>query len=146
MIAAALNTMTSPWWNGPEIRCGKNCLPVRTATLWRGSVASTPEDLSRCCTGLYPRSAANTVLTGGRWLTWFATESGTPWACRPALSVRGSDAARPVIINEKKMPIDRDIPEFWNVDRMPDAEPRFVALLWRHASEHHRTTSAIPPC
>src|SRR6202007_934742 len=42
----------------------------------------------------------------------------------PLVSVRGSVAARPAIISEKKMPIDRDMPEFWNVERMPEAAPR----------------------
>src|SRR5215471_4792186 len=116
--------MIRPWWNGPEIRCGKNWLPVSTAALCGGSRASTPEWARRCCTGLKPSSAANTVLTGGRWLTRVATPSGTPWACSPADKVRGSVAARPAIINEKKIPIDRDMPEFWNVDRMPEATPR----------------------
>ena len=47
MMAAAVNTMIRPWWNGPEIRCGKNCLPVSTATLWAGSLASVPLGASR---------------------------------------------------------------------------------------------------
>jgi hypothetical protein len=38
--------------------------------------------------------------------------------------VAGSVAARPAIISEKKMPIDRDMPEFWKVAPIPDAEPR----------------------
>jgi hypothetical protein len=44
-IMAMLNTMTSPWWNGPEIRFGKNCLPVSVATLGAGRWASTPVGL-----------------------------------------------------------------------------------------------------
>ena len=36
-------------------------------------------------------------------------------------------AASPAIMSEKKMPIDRDMPEFWNVDRMPEAAPRWRA-------------------
>ena len=62
--------------------------------------------------------------TGGRWAIEFAVARGTPWAVRPALSVFGSVLARPAIISEKKMPMDSDMPEFWNVDRMPDAAPR----------------------
>ena len=62
--------------------------------------------------------------TGGRWLTWVATRSGTPWAVSPWISVGGSVLASPAIISEKKMPIDRDMPAFWNVERMPDALPR----------------------
>ena len=38
--------------------------------------------------------------------------------------MRGSVEASPAISSEKKMPIDRDIPAFWNVDRMPEAAPR----------------------
>jgi len=41
--------------------------------------------------------------------------------------VRGSVAASPAIISEKKMPMDSDIPEFMNVDRMPEAAPRYLA-------------------
>ena len=33
-------------------------------------------------------------------------------------------AASPRIISEKKIPIDSDMPEFWKVDRMPEATPR----------------------
>ena len=40
------------------------------------------------------------------------------------MSVRGRVLARPAIISEKKMPMDSDMPEFWKVDRMPDAAPR----------------------
>ena len=36
-------------------------------------------------------------------------------------------AASPAIISEKKIPIDRDMPEFWNVERMPEATPRCLA-------------------
>ena len=32
--------------------------------------------------------------------------------------------ASPAIISEKKMPMDRTKPEFWNVASMPDAAPR----------------------
>src|SRR5215469_10763914 len=71
--------------------------------------------------------AANTVDTGGRWAIEEACASGTPWAVSPEVSVRGRVLARPAIISEKKMPIDSDMPEFWNVDRMPDAAPRWWA-------------------
>jgi len=30
-------------------------------------------------------------------------------------------------MSEKKTPIDSDVPEFWNVARMPDAAPRWLA-------------------
>ena len=36
----------------------------------------------------------------------------------------GSVLARPAISSEKKMPIDSDMPEFWKVERMPEAAPR----------------------
>ena len=49
--------------------------------------------------------------------------SGTP-APEPLTRVRGSVAARPAIISEKKKPIDSDMPEFWTVARIPDAAPR----------------------
>ena len=32
--------------------------------------------------------------------------------------------ARPVIISEKKTPMESAVPEFWKVARMPDAAPR----------------------
>src|ERR1700685_3828493 len=56
-----------------------------------------------------------------------ATAAGTPWARSPLLRVRGSVAARPAIISEKKNPIDKDMPEFMNTDRMPEAAPRCSA-------------------
>src|SRR6185437_282869 len=43
------------------------------------------------------------------------------------VSVRGRVDASPAIISEKKMPMDSDMPEFWKVDRMPEAEPRCLA-------------------
>ncbi len=46
---------------------------------------------------------------------------------RPLVSVFGRVAARPAIISEKKMPIDRTKPEFWNVASMPEAAPRCLA-------------------
>ena len=53
-----------------------------------------------------------------------ASAAGTPWAVRPWLRAAGRDEDRPQMISVKKMPMDRDIPEFWKVDRMPEAEPR----------------------
>ena len=32
--------------------------------------------------------------------------------------------ASPAIISEKNTPMDSAVPEFWNVERMPDATPR----------------------
>src|SRR5580692_3355996 len=71
--------------------------------------------------------ADKTVETGGRCAIVSACLSGTPCAVRPAVSVLGSVLARPAISSEKKMPMDSDIPEFWKVDRMPDATPRLWA-------------------
>ena len=64
------------------------------------------------------------MLTGGRWPTCVAIEYGTPWAVSPLVSVLGRLAASPATISEKKMPMDRAMPEFWNVARMPEAWPR----------------------
>jgi hypothetical protein len=36
-------------------------------------------------------------------------------------------AASPAIIREKNTPIDRAVPEFWKVERMPEAAPRCLA-------------------
>jgi len=55
---------------------------------------------------------------------WRATEAGTPCACKPVVSVLGSVACKPAIRSEKKIPMDMDMPEFWNVARIPDADPR----------------------
>ena len=43
------------------------------------------------------------------------------------MSALGRVEASPAIISEKKMPMDRAMPEFWKVDRMPEAEPRCLA-------------------
>lgn len=90
-----------------------------------GSVSSRPFDPSRCPIGLLPRNAANSVLTGGSVATRVASAAGTDWACSPADSVCGSELARPAIIREKNTPIDSAVPEFWNVDRIPEATPRW---------------------
>src|ERR1700678_1224630 len=71
--------------------------------------------------------AENSVLTGGRCPIWLATPAETPCDRSPAVSVLGKVEARPAIIRLKKMPIESDMPEFWKVDRMPDAEPRWLA-------------------
>jgi len=49
---------------------------------------------------------------------------GTPWCCRPAVSVFGRLLASPAIMSEKNTPIDSAVPEFWKVERMPEAAPR----------------------
>src|SRR5215469_18510468 len=89
-----------------------------------GSVGSTLLAASRCCSGLTPRTAANSDETGGRVPTWCAMPCGTPSCCRPLVSVLGRLLASPAIISEKNAPMDRAVPEFWNVERMPDAAPR----------------------
>src|SRR2546421_10626740 len=71
--------------------------------------------------------AEKMVETGGRWAIEFVAAAGPPCAVRPGASVLGCEPARPAIISEKKMPMDSDMPEFWNVDRMPDAAPRWCA-------------------
>ena len=50
-----------------------------------------------------------------------------------------ASSARPAIISEKKMPMDSDMPEFWNVARMPEAAPRCAG---RHAAHDRRRCSA----
>ena len=44
--AEKLNANTSPCLNGPEIRPGKNVLPVNVATLAGGRACSTPGGIS----------------------------------------------------------------------------------------------------
>jgi hypothetical protein len=62
--------------------------------------------------------------TGGSAAMCWATAAGTPWWRSPAVSVPGSVLASPVIMSEKKMPMDSAVPEFWKVARMPEATPR----------------------
>ena len=50
--------------------------------------------------------------------------AGTPCWRRPLVSVFGRLLASPAIISEKNTPMDRAVPEFWNVERMPEAAPR----------------------
>ena len=82
-------------------------------------------DCSRCDTGLTPSTAANSEDTGGSAPTWWATECGTPWCTRPAVRVWGRLVASPAIISEKKTPMESAVPEFWKVERIPDAAPRW---------------------
>ena len=67
------------------------------------------------------------MLTGGRFATFSAVAAGTPCACRPAVKVSGSERASPATIREKNTPIDSAVPEFWNVERMPEATPRWFS-------------------
>ena len=50
--AAAVNTITRPWWNGCDIRCGKKSLPVSTSTLCCGRWSSVPVGPSSDLIGL----------------------------------------------------------------------------------------------
>ena len=52
ITAAAPNTITRPWWNGWDISCGKNSLPVSTWTLCEGSRSSAPVGPSSEAIGL----------------------------------------------------------------------------------------------
>ena len=106
---------------------GKNSRPVRICWLAAGRVASTWPDASRCCTGLTPSTAANSEDTGGSEPIWWATACGTPCCSRPPVSVFGKLPASPAIISEKNTPIDSAVPEFWKVERMPEAAPRCLA-------------------
>ena len=74
-----------------------------------------------------PSTAANSEDTGGSEPMWCATAWETPWRCRPLVSAAGSVPASPAIISEKKTPIERAVPEFWKVERMPEAAPRWRA-------------------
>ena len=40
---------------------------------------------------------------------------------------RGEAVASPAIMSEKNTPIDTAVPEFWKVERMPEAAPRYLA-------------------
>lgn len=122
--AATLNTTIRPLWNGSSSRDGKNVRPVSAAWLAAGSFASTPDGASRCWIGLTPRTEANSDDTGGRVATWWAVPAGTPSLVRPFDRDVGSDDDSPMIIRVNTTPMEMAVPEFWNVERMPDAEPR----------------------
>src|ERR1700689_322557 len=71
--------------------------------------------------------AANRDETGGGPPIWAGTGRLTPCWARPLVRVRGRALARPAIISEKNTPIDSEVPEFWKVDRIPEATPRYSA-------------------
>ena len=127
IAAAAVNTVTRPWWNALAIRCGKNCRPVSTATVPGGSDAQHPgrreQGADRVVTeqGGEQRADRGQVgdLRGDRGRHAVGRQAGE-WRA-------GRLAASPTIISEKKIPIDSDMPEFWKVDRMPEATPRVPA-------------------
>jgi hypothetical protein len=121
---AAVKTTPRPWWNGPAIRCGKNARPVRT---WRFADESELSDCwldSGCAIGFSPSKAQNKDDTGGSLPIWCAAGAGTPCCSRPWVNVIGKVDARPAIIREKNTPMESAVPEFGNVDRIPDAAPR----------------------
>jgi hypothetical protein len=77
--------------------------------------------------GLYPRKAAKSTETGGRWPTRRAVAAGTPWLRSPAASACGSVADSPTIIRVKKIPIESTCAEFWKVWFIPPPAPRCAA-------------------
>jgi hypothetical protein len=64
------------------------------------------------------------IETGGSAARRAASAAGTPWATRPWPRAAGSDEARPRMISVKKMPMDKTVAEFWNVEAMPAPTPR----------------------
>ncbi len=114
-----------PWWNGgrdqarEEFGAGQDLLvrrreratarrPARAGALpgsrrGRPRTATTPAAGRRCA----GRPRARRRAAGGR-------RSAVP----------GRLVARPAIISEKNRPIDSAVPEFWKVERIPDAAPR----------------------
>jgi hypothetical protein len=76
---------------------------------------------------LTPRTEANSDDTGGSVATWCATPCGTPSLVSPLVSVVGRLLDRPAIISVNTTPMETAVPEFWNVERMPEAEPRSAA-------------------
>jgi hypothetical protein len=118
------NTTIRPLWNGPDSRLGKNSRPVTARWLAAGNFASTPVGASRCWIGFTPRTDANSDATGGSVATWWATPDGTPSRVSPLVKVDGRLLDRPAIISVKTTPMDTAVPEFWNVERIPEATPR----------------------
>ena len=74
--------------------------------------------------GFTPSTDANSDDTGGSDPACAATLCGTPFRTRPLVSDWGRLLASPAIIREKNTPMDRAVPEFWKVERMPEAAPR----------------------
>src|ERR1700751_4502237 len=107
--------MMRPLWNGPDRSDGKNVWPVSAAWLAAGSFARTPLGARRCAMGFTPRTEANSDENGGS----VGTSGGGP----PG-SVRGRVLDRPAIISVNTTPMETAVPEFWKVERIPDAAPR----------------------
>lgn len=125
--AAVAKTMVRPWWNGAEIRFGKNSLPVISCAACGDRELRTPVGPSSVCSGFAPRKAVKTVETAGSCAAWCAAVGSTPWLISPVERAPGSRPASPVMSSEKKTPMDSDIPAFWKVERMPEAAPRCSA-------------------
>src|ERR1700730_822566 len=111
-----------PCMNGLEMRCGKKLRPVTLACAAGDSVLSLVP--SSVFIGLYPRNAAKSSATGGRWEMAVADRWSSPCPTSPALRVWGRVDARPTIIMLKNSPMDSTMPELRNVALMPDAAPR----------------------
>src|SRR5713226_4933236 len=58
---------------------------------------------------------------------FLATAPGTPAWERPLKSVDDNAEARPMVMILKKTPMLTSVPEFWKVERIPDAAPRCSA-------------------
>ena len=106
---------------------GKNSRSVRVCRAAAGRPARPPRAASRWPSGFTPRTAANSDDTGGRAAIWCATPGATPCWRRPLASVTGRRLASPAIMTEKNTPIDNAVPEFWKVERIPEAAPRWLA-------------------
>src|SRR4029077_17501690 len=87
----------------------------------------------------------NSDDTGGSDPTCAAAPCGTPWRTRPLVSDCGRVLASPAIISEKNTPIDRAVPEFWNVERMPEAAPRCLAGTLPMIEEELGAANIPPP-
>src|ERR1700690_266283 len=64
--AARAKTITRPWWNGPEMRWGKNSRPVTTCRAVFERAERAWLAARRCWRGFTPRVAAKRDDTGGR--------------------------------------------------------------------------------
>src|ERR1700722_16809470 len=86
--------------------------------------------------GLKPKKAANKLPIGGRWDSFRAWAGGTPWATSPWYRLPGSDAAKPRVMMEKKIPMESTWAEFMKVAFMPAPAPRwsggrlFMMAIW----------------
>ena len=65
--------------------------------------------------------------TGDRLATRWASVEFTPWAVRPWYRLCGSDADNPMMMSEKKMPMESTCAELTNVVLIPEPTPRCSA-------------------